>query len=257
MDVVRSAVDELYLRFRYTIFRQDSEVAHARAIQLAQHIHRLGLAEFALDNTANRAPTKYVLSNAAGSNKNGDIPPDVLRFLGFTENKVGTGTFDQWPGNSDRPRVRRLTKMQGLQNKLGLPCIGAKRIAEQLLAYKQTLPVVLNVMATPGKQGDEELEDIVNTITTITNAFPDIEGVELNISCPNTHAGTMRTGAMANLRIFNPDATYTCDRPQLAVQLNDPHYHSAYEGQSLRGKMIYTVVNGKVWDVKEMPTPLN
>ncbi len=70
--------------------------------------------------------------------------------------------------------------------------------------------------------------------------------------------GTMRSGAMANLAIFDPEQPYQVDRDKLASQLEDPHYHSALEGESgLFGKSLFTVVNGRVWDVQNEPKPLN
>ncbi len=70
--------------------------------------------------------------------------------------------------------------------------------------------------------------------------------------------GTMKTGAMANLAIFDADAAYQVDEANLARQLEDSEYHSALAGESgLRGKSLFTVVNGKVYDVQEKIAPLN
>lgn len=63
--------------------------------------------------------------------------------------------------------------------------------------------------------------------------------------------GEMRSGAMANLAIFDPDAPYSVDERALATQLDDPHYHSALTGETgLWGKSLFTVVDGRVWDVQ-------
>jgi len=61
--------------------------------------------------------------------------------------------------------------------------------------------------------------------------------------------GTMQSGAMANLMVFDPDVAYTPDEAALRKQLQDPHYHTAYRNEQLRGKVMFTVVNGKVYDV--------
>ncbi|MDQ8183090.1 hypothetical protein [Pelagicoccus sp. SDUM812005] len=70
--------------------------------------------------------------------------------------------------------------------------------------------------------------------------------------------GTMAEGAMANLAIFDPEAEYSVDEAALAKQLEDPHYHSAMKGEKgLRGRSLFTVANGRVWNVEGAPTPLN
>ncbi|MDQ8204624.1 hypothetical protein [Pelagicoccus sp. SDUM812003] len=70
--------------------------------------------------------------------------------------------------------------------------------------------------------------------------------------------GSMKSGAMANLAIFDPDQPYTVDERKLAAELKDPHYHSALNGESgLFGKSLFTVANGRVWDVQSKLAPLN
>jgi len=70
--------------------------------------------------------------------------------------------------------------------------------------------------------------------------------------------GPIAEGAMANLAIFDPGPPYAVDERLLAEQLEDPHYHSCLAGESgLRGKSLYTVVNGRVWDVQGSICPLN
>lgn len=70
--------------------------------------------------------------------------------------------------------------------------------------------------------------------------------------------GTMKTGAMANLAIFDASSDYQVDEPKLAHELEDPEYHSALLGEKgLRGKSLFTVVNGKVYDVQSNIKTLN
>lgn len=70
--------------------------------------------------------------------------------------------------------------------------------------------------------------------------------------------GTLKAGAMANLAIFDPEPVYQVDEARLANELMDPEYHSALRGQSgLFGKSLFTVANGRVWDVQNKPKPLN
>jgi dihydroorotase-like cyclic amidohydrolase len=69
--------------------------------------------------------------------------------------------------------------------------------------------------------------------------------------------GTMQDGAMTNLAVFHPDEPCKVDEAQLQVQLRDPHYHTAYKDENLHGQIMYTVVNGVVYDVRGDITALN
>lgn len=70
--------------------------------------------------------------------------------------------------------------------------------------------------------------------------------------------GTMKTGAMANLHVFLPDEPYEVNEASLAKTLEDPEYHSALnEEKGLFGKTLFTVLNGKVWEVAEMIAAAN
>ncbi len=69
--------------------------------------------------------------------------------------------------------------------------------------------------------------------------------------------GSMADGAMANLAVFNPDASYQVDENGLRLQLDDSEYHSAYRDEELMGEMVYTVVNGTVYDVQKLIRPMN
>lgn len=59
----------------------------------------------------------------------------------------------------------------------------------------------------------------------------------------------MESGAMANLVVFDPDCSYTVDEQALSNQLDDVEYHSPLRTEKLKGKVLFTVVNGRVWDV--------
>ena len=70
--------------------------------------------------------------------------------------------------------------------------------------------------------------------------------------------GTMQSGAMANLTIFDPEADYQVDESSLAKRLEDPHYHSALNGEKeLKGKTLYTVTNGNVWQIGDQIQLIN
>lgn len=62
--------------------------------------------------------------------------------------------------------------------------------------------------------------------------------------------GSMKSGAMANLTIFDPNVNYKVDETQLTKTLEDPNYHSAMKGETgLKGQTLYTVTNGAVWQI--------
>ena len=69
--------------------------------------------------------------------------------------------------------------------------------------------------------------------------------------------GTLSDGAMANLCIFDPEVSYSVNELLLKSQLNDPEYHSAFVGENLQGKVLFTVVNGRVFDVRKEIKLLN
>lgn len=70
--------------------------------------------------------------------------------------------------------------------------------------------------------------------------------------------GRMESGAMANLTIFDPTAAYEVCERSLSERLEDPHYHSALNGEAgLKGKTLFTVSNGTVWQIGKTITKLN
>ncbi len=69
--------------------------------------------------------------------------------------------------------------------------------------------------------------------------------------------GTMQNGAMANLVVFDPTKPYHVNETRLSHVLQDPHYHTAYRDEELVGQVIFTVVNGLVYDVKDEIKALN
>jgi dihydroorotase-like cyclic amidohydrolase len=73
----------------------------------------------------------------------------------------------------------------------------------------------------------------------------------------NYPVGTMQSGAMANLVIFNPDSPYKIYEKVLGEQLLDNEYHTAYRDEKLRGKVLFTVVDGKVYDVRKEIKAIN
>ncbi|MGK0209300.1 MAG: dihydroorotate dehydrogenase [Patescibacteria group bacterium] len=187
MDLLRQAVNWGYDTFRDRLFestKDDCEVAHNSFISLSQKIDYMGLSNLLLKQKSHSTELPFSFTNAAGFNKNGEIPPRFLHALGFTGNVVGTVTHDSWKGN-EIPRILRFVETSSVINWMGLPGIGSLEVAANLEKYSgYTFPTTVNIMGTPGKTGESLLKDLSGTISDLQ---PYADAFELNISCPNTH----------------------------------------------------------------------
>ena len=192
MDILRELFDEYYQLIQSSVFKKTAchpQKAHDNFLLFCKFIHRTRLSSHLLNHSNNCSSLE--ISNAAGFNKNGEFPLEVMKDLGFTRAVVGTVTYDPWIGNP-QPNIRRYPLTESMVNWMGLPGIGAKKIAEKLIAQQHCLrcssvPITINLMSTPQKQGEEVLHDLKGTILA-TRHILGIDRFELNISCPNTHA---------------------------------------------------------------------
>ena len=190
MKLLRQSFDAFYDLIKYPVFwatRKDPETAHNLFTWFCRTLHKTRLEDILLGHPESKRTCSVPISNAAGFNKNAEIPPQVLRAFGFDRVVVGTVTYDAWDGNP-RPRVIRFPQTNSMINWMGLPGIGAKGVRANLKQYinpKDFVPVTINVMATPEKYREEDLEDLSQTIFYL-NDIPCIDRIELNISCPNT-----------------------------------------------------------------------
>src|SRR3989344_8638525 len=138
MDKLRSLVDGLYSASKKGIFyltKKDPEIAHEWFINGANLVNGLGIERLLLDCHENRMKPGFEISNAAGFNKNGSIPPSFLKYLGFDRVVVGTVTHDAWAGNPERPRIWRFPETESLVNFLGLPGVGSSQVARNLESF--------------------------------------------------------------------------------------------------------------------------
>lgn len=187
MDLIRFSFDNFYDLIKHPIFyvtRKDPEIAHNLFVSFSQILSAVGLEKFVLDNKVNRKKQSFDISNAAGFNKNADISPTVLKYLGFDRVVIGTVTKDAWEGNP-RPRIIRYSKTKSLVNWMGLPGIGAEKVAKRLSNYgNHEVPITINLMATPNKKEEQILRDLEGTIIALRDNHY-VDRFELNISCLN------------------------------------------------------------------------
>ncbi len=199
MNILRNFVDTWYEKNKAALFaktQDDPEKAHEQFVRSSNILHSTGLERLFLNCSENRRGKyqRYQISNAAGFNKNGNIPPTFLKYLGFDRVVVGTVGYEPWPGNP-RPRIIRYPETQSMVNWMGLPGIGAEAVARNLESYGyHKISLTINVMATPGKKDSAALNDIQKTIIT-TRDLSYVSRFELNTSCPNTHSASGKEDA--------------------------------------------------------------
>jgi dihydroorotate dehydrogenase len=187
MDLVRKGFDLTYDLIKPSVFyftQNDPKKAHEFFVSFCRHLYNSGLEKFVLDNNSNYKNPGFELSNAAGFNKDGQFHPIILKFLGFDRVVVGTVTGDFWQGNPKS--IVRFPETSSMVNWEGLHGTGVEVVARQLENYgDHGIPITINFMSTPGKEGDELLRDQEKTIR-VTRNVPYVDRYELNISCPNT-----------------------------------------------------------------------
>jgi len=86
--------------------------------------------------------------------------------------------------------IQRYPGTESMVNWMGLPGVGAEQVAKNLQQFgKRGVPLTINFMSTPQKQGHDVLDDLKGTILA-TRDIPSVDRFELNISCPNTHGSS-------------------------------------------------------------------
>jgi len=188
MDFFRLCFDKFYDFIKPVVFygtKKDPEKAYDLFVSFCKVLYKSKLEKIVLDNESNKIVIPFELSNAAGFNKNGEIPPSVLKYMGFDRIVVGTVTNEGYKGNP-KPRCIRYPETESLVNWMGFPCDGSKVVSERLISYgDHGIPLTMNIMSTPKKQGDDLLKDLESTILDMRDV-PYVDRFELNISCPNT-----------------------------------------------------------------------
>ena len=190
MRFLRNYFDSFYDIIKPAVFfmtKKDPERAHELFVSFLRFLYETNTDRFILKDSLNEHIPSIKISNAAGFNKNAEIPPSTMRYLGFDRVVIGTVTNDSWNGNP-RPRITRYPSTESMINWMGLPGEGAEKIAERLSGYKKSLiPLTISIMSTPGKSGDKLIRDLEGTVLCLRDAH-NADRFELNISCPNTHS---------------------------------------------------------------------
>lgn len=191
MDLIRKHFDNFYDRIKQPIFRlteRDPEIAHNVFTLFCQFLYYSGLDKL-LGTTQNNFPPGPPISNAAGFNKNCEIPPRTMKYFGDDRIVIGSVNGEFWKGKK-RPRMIRDIQNESLINWMGLNSDGAEVVAKRIENYYEkglNIPLTISVTPTPDISWSRErrLEDVAKTI----NAFRDfsfVDRLEYNPSCPNT-----------------------------------------------------------------------
>lgn len=123
---------------------------------------------------------------AAGVAKNAEgIRGFELMGLGFVE--VGSVLLDPYQGNARskaHPRIIRLADDASIINYMGLPSQGAlkalKRVKRYRTIYGSSLVILVNITLRPGTHDPRQLARLAAMFA------PYVQGIVINISCPNT-----------------------------------------------------------------------
>lgn len=189
MDITRKFFDGVYDKLKEPIFNltnSDPEVAHNLFGKFCRMLYSTGLDN--LLKTKNN-DSEIIISNAAGFNKNCEIPPRVLQNYEFDRVVIGSANGEYWKGN-ERPRIIRFPERESLINWMGLNSEGAESIAYKLNKYYEKgfeIPITISVTPTPNPEWDREkrLEDVAKTINSFCK-IGCVDRFEYNPSCPNT-----------------------------------------------------------------------
>lgn len=124
---------------------------------------------------------------AAGFDYNGYMV-EIMKYVGFGFNTVGTVTYNEYAGNKP-PRLARLPKSRSLLVNKGFKSQGAAKVAARL-----NNPRLANHTfgVSVGSSNIPQINTVPKAIDDYTSTFkiletsPHIKYYELNISCPNT-----------------------------------------------------------------------
>jgi dihydroorotate dehydrogenase len=188
MDLMRKIFDSSYTLFKPFLFyatRKDPEIAHEFFLSFSKFLIKNHLEKFVLDNKTNYNKLSFEISNAAGFDKNAEIPPKFFRYLGFDRVTYGTITGEKHDGKP-RPRTKRI-KGNSLINNIGWDNDGAEIVLRRLRKYKNCdIPISLNIGFTPNPKLNIEQRFIdLEKMLILMKEISYIKEIEYNPSCGN------------------------------------------------------------------------
>jgi dihydroorotate dehydrogenase len=162
-----------YRLARRLLFALEAEKAHNVGLSLMRLAPRIDAEPVLVTTAVGRLANPLGL--AAGYDKTGRHLNDLAR-LGFGYLVAGTFTLSPRPGNP-KPRVARNKEEETLVNALGFPNPGVDEFIRNLKSRtKPAPPLIASVSGTT-------IEDVVAVYAKVQ---PFVEGVEVNLSSPNT-----------------------------------------------------------------------
>jgi dihydroorotate dehydrogenase len=174
--------------------RLDAESAHDQTLRMLRWAQRSPIGRLILRGLAGRIPYRPVelfglrfpneVGVAAGFDKDVAVA-SALAQLGFGHVEVGTITPRAQPGNP-RPRLFRLTRDEGIINRMGFPNCGAEEAArrmENLDDHGRSFVLGVSV----GKQKQTAIADAASDYIEVMQAvYCYADYVSVNVSSPNT-----------------------------------------------------------------------
>lgn len=182
--------------FRDRLFRQESEVAHERAVHAMALLGKLTPLCRALEAwarlPAGRKPVEAfglkfpnAVGLAAGFDKNARAWPAAAA-LGFGHVEIGTVTALGQPGNP-KPRMFRYPSEEAVINRMGFNNEGAKAVAERLATQPgpgaRRIPLGVNLGKSKVTEIEKAPEDYLASFALLAD-YADY--LVLNVSSPNT-----------------------------------------------------------------------
>ncbi|MAA76804.1 MAG: dihydroorotate dehydrogenase (quinone) [Rhodobiaceae bacterium] len=177
----------LYKIIRPLIFCLPAELAHRLTVRVLSTIGKFIPTSVRDDYIIHVSAMGLKFSNpfgmAAGFDKNGELPEAVSR-LGFGFTEIGTVTPQPQEGNPP-PRIFRLTRDEGIINRLGFNNEGHQIVRARLASYKALLPHGFPVGVNIGANKDSP--DRIDDYRIGAEVFSELaDYLTINVSSPNT-----------------------------------------------------------------------
>lgn len=181
----------LYKLIRPIIFCLPAELAHRMTVRVlsvfgsvvGKFMPASGRDDYILSVSAMGLEFSNPFGMAAGFDKNGELPEAVSR-LGFGFTEIGTVTPHAQDGNPT-PRVFRVTRDEGIINRLGFNNEGHQAVRTRLSSYKPLLPKGFSVGVNIGANKDSA--DRIDDYRLGAEAFAELaDYLTINVSSPNT-----------------------------------------------------------------------